>query len=173
MDLTSKFRHVQDFPKEGIDFIDITTVLNDAEAFKEAIDRIAAEIDTDNCDVIIGSEARGFILGAAVAYKLGKRFVPVRKPGKLPYKTIRGSYELEYGSDTLEMHIDAVKAGDKAVLVDDLLATGGTMGCVADMTRDLGATVEKAVFLVELKELPGRKHLTDKGVIVTSVIEIQ
>ena len=172
MELKSKFRHVADFPKKGIDFIDITTVLNDSEAYKEAIDSIAGEIDTDNCDVIIGSEARGFILGAAVAYKLGKRFVPVRKPGKLPYKTIKGSYELEYGEDSLEMHIDAVKKGDKAVLVDDLLATGGTMGCVVDMTRELGATVEKAIFLVELKELPGRKHLEDKDVKVVSIVEI-
>ena len=172
MELKNKFRHIPDFPKEGIDFIDITTVLNDSEAFAEAIDLIAKEIDCDNCDVIVGSEARGFILGAAVAYKLGKRFVPVRKPGKLPYKTIKGSYALEYGEDSLEMHIDAVKPGDKTVLVDDLLATGGTMGCVADMVRELGAEVEKAIFLVELKELPGRKYLTDKNILVTSVVEI-
>ena len=172
MDLKSKFRHVADFPKEGIDFIDITTVLNDSEAFREAIDLIAAEVDVDKCDVIIGSEARGFILGAAVAYKLGKRFVPVRKPGKLPYKTIKGSYALEYGEDSLEMHIDAVNKGDRAVLVDDLLATGGTMGCVYDMTKELGAVVEKAIFLVELKELPGRKYLTDKGIEVTAVVEM-
>ena len=99
MELKNKFRHIPDFPKEGIDFIDITTVLNDSEAFTEAIDLIANEIDCDNCDVIVGSEARGFILGAAVAYKLGKRFVPVRKPGKLPYKTIKGSYALEYAKN--------------------------------------------------------------------------
>ena len=172
MNLKEKFRHVLDFPKDGIDFIDITTVLNDAEAFKAAIDGIAEYIDVDNCDVIVGSEARGFILGAAVAYKLGKRFVPVRKPGKLPYKTIRGSYELEYGTDTLEMHIDAVNKGDKAVLVDDLLATGGTMGCVADMVRELGGTIEKAIFLVELSELPGRKKLEEKDLNVVSVVEM-
>ena len=172
MDLKSKFRHVADFPKEGIDFIDITTVLNDSEAFKEAIDALASKIDTDKCDVIIGSEARGFIFGSAVAYKLGLRFVPVRKPGKLPYKTIKGTYDLEYGTDSLEIHIDAVKEGDKAVLVDDLLATGGTMGCVTDMVRELGGTVEKALFLVELNVLPGRKLLEEKNVLVESVVEI-
>ena len=172
MDLKSKFRHVADFPKKGIDFIDITTVLNDKEAFKEAIDRLSEETEKLGCEVVVGSEARGFILGAAVAYKLGKRFVPVRKPGKLPYKTIRGSYELEYGTDTLEMHIDSVNKGDKAVLVDDLLATGGTMGCVADMVRELGGTIEKAIFLVELSELPGRKKLEEKDLNVVSVVEM-
>ena len=172
MELKSKFRHVADFPKEGIDFIDITTVLNDSEAFKEAIDALASKIDVNNCDVIVGSEARGFIFGSAVAYKLGLRFVPVRKPGKLPYKTIRGTYDLEYGTDSLEIHIDAINKGDKAVLVDDLLATGGTMGCVTDMVRELGGTVAKALFLVELNGLPGRKLLEEKNVLVESVVEI-
>ncbi|MDO5479734.1 MAG: adenine phosphoribosyltransferase, partial [Clostridia bacterium] len=125
MDLKSKFRHVADFPKAGIDFIDITTVLNDKDAFREAIDQMASMIDVSSCDVLVASEARGFILGSALAYKLGVRFVPVRKPGKLPYKTVKGSYELEYGTDSLEMHTDAINKGDKAVLVDDLIATGG------------------------------------------------
>lgn len=172
MDLKSKFRHVADFPKAGIDFIDITTVLNDKDAFREAIDQMASMIDVSSCDVLVASEARGFILGSALAYKLGVRFVPVRKPGKLPYKTVKGSYELEYGTDSLEMHTDAINKGDKAVLVDDLIATGGTMGCVADMVRDMGGTVEKAVFLVELEELPGRKCIEDKGIEVVSVVKI-
>lgn len=172
MDLKSKFRHVADFPKEGIDFIDITTVLNDKEAFREAIDRLSEETEKLGCDVVIGSEARGFILGAAVAYKLGLRFVPVRKKGKLPYKTIRGTYDLEYGTDTLEMHIDAVNKGDKVALVDDLLATGGTISCVSDMVNELGGKIMGAVFLVELKELPGRKVLEEKGINVKSIVEI-
>ncbi|MBQ2942253.1 MAG: adenine phosphoribosyltransferase [Clostridia bacterium] len=172
MDLKSKFRHIADFPKEGIDFIDITTVLNDKDAFKEAIDSMASLIDLSRCDVVVASEARGFILGAALAYKLGVRFVPVRKPGKLPYKTIKGSYELEYGTDSLEMHVDAINKGDKVVLVDDLIATGGTMGCVADMVKEMGGTVDKAVFLVELEELPGRKIIEDKGIEVISVVKI-
>ncbi len=172
MDLKTKFRHVANFPKEGIDFIDITTVLNDKDAFREAIDMMASFIDASECDVLVASEARGFILGSALAYKLGVRFVPVRKPGKLPYKTVRGSYELEYGTDSLEMHVDAIKKGDKAILVDDLIATGGTMGCVADMVRDMGGTVKKAVFLVELEELPGRKIIEGKDIEVVSVVKI-
>ena len=172
MDLKSKFRHVADFPKKGIDFIDITTVLNDKEAFKEAIDRLSEETEKLGCEVVVGSEARGFILGAAVAYKLGLRFVPVRKKGKLPYKTISGSYDLEYGTDSLEMHIDAINEGDKVVLIDDLLATGGTMGCVCDMVKELGGNVMGSVFLVELEELPGRKVLEEKSINVTSIVKI-
>ncbi len=172
MDLKEKFRHVKDFPKEGIDFIDITTVLSDGEAFKEAIDSLAEKAKMSGCNVIVGSEARGFIVGAPVAYKLGIGFVPVRKKGKLPYKTISGTYDLEYGTDTLEMHVDAVKKGDKALIVDDLIATGGTVGCIADMIEKLGAEVSGALFLVELKELDGRKKLEDKGIKVTSVVEI-
>ncbi len=172
MDLKEKFRHVKDFPKEGIDFIDITTVLKDGEAFREAVDAISLKVKESGCNVVVGSEARGFILGAAVAYNLGIGFVPVRKKGKLPYKTIKGTYDLEYGTDTLEMHIDALEEGDKVAIVDDLIATGGTAGCIADMASELGAKVLEAVFLVELKELPGRKALEDKGLKVTSIVLI-
>ena len=172
MDLKSKFRHIADFPKEGIDFIDITTVLNDKDAFAQAIDSLSSEAEKFGCDVIVGTEARGFILGAAVAYKLGVRFVPVRKKGKLPYKTIVGTYELEYGTDSLEMHVDAINKGDKVVLIDDLLATGGTAACVADMVRELGGDLESAIFLVELLELPGEKALSEKGITVKSVVKI-
>ena len=174
MDLKSKFRHVMDFPKEGIDFIDITTVLNDGDAFKYAIDEMAKRviIASLDVDVIIGTESRGFIFGAAIAYKLGKRFVPVRKPGKLPYKTISGKYSLEYGEDELEMHIDAVNPGDRVVIVDDLLATGGTVNCVADMVKQLGGNLAGAVFLVELSDLNGRTVLQDSGLNVFSVVEI-
>lgn len=172
MDLKEKFRHIKDFPKEGIDFIDITTVLSDGEAFSEAIDALAEKVKEANCNVIVGSEARGFIVGAPVAYKLGIGFVPVRKKGKLPYKTISGSYELEYGTDTLEMHVDALKKGDRVAIVDDLIATGGTVECIADMVKELGAQVGEAVFLVELGFLPGRKRLEDKGIKVTSVVKL-
>lgn len=172
MDLKGKFRHVKDFPKEGIDFIDITTVLSDGKAFAEAIDALAEKAKMSGCNVIVGSESRGFIVGAPVAYKLGIGFVPVRKKGKLPYKTISGTYDLEYGTDTLEMHVDAVKQGDKALIVDDLIATGGTVGCISDMLEKLGAEVAGALFLVELKELDGRRKLEEKGIKVTSVVEI-
>lgn len=172
MDLKEKFRHIKDFPKEGIDFIDITTVLGDGDAFAAAIDSLAEIVKKSGCNKIVGSEARGFIVGAPVAYKLGIGFVPVRKKGKLPYDTISGSYELEYGTDTLEMHTDAVKAGDKVAILDDLIATGGTVLCIADMVKKLGAEVGEAVFLVELKELGGRKKLEDKGIKTSSVVEI-
>ena len=127
MDLSSKFRHVLDFPKPGIDFIDITTVLQDAEAFKYSIDRMCDALRNVDFDLVVGSESRGFIFGTPVAYILGKGFVPVRKKGKLPYKTISASYTLEYGEDVVEMHADAIKPGQKVVIVDDLLATGGTV----------------------------------------------
>lgn len=172
MDLSKKFRHVKDFPKEGIDFIDITTVLADGEAFAYAIDALAKKVKATGCNVIVGSEARGFIVGAPVAYKLGIGFVPVRKKGKLPYDTISGSYALEYGTDTLQMHVDAVKKGDKVVILDDLIATGGTVECIADMVNELGAEVAEAVFLVELKGLGGREKLENKGIKVSCVVEI-
>lgn len=172
MSLSEKFRHIQDFPKEGIDFIDITTVLKDGEAFAEAVDSLAEKVKEAGCNVIVGSEARGFIVGAPVAYKLGIGFVPVRKKGKLPYKTISGSYALEYGTDTLQMHVDAVGAGDRVAIVDDLIATGGTVECIADMVKELGAEVGEAVFLVELKALKGRERLEEQGIKVSSVVEI-
>ncbi|MDP4132907.1 MAG: adenine phosphoribosyltransferase [Bacillota bacterium] len=173
MDLKDKFRHVPNFPKEGIDFIDITTVLSDGESFKYAVDKIAEAVNTGECDVIVGSEARGFILGAPVAYKLGIGFVPVRKKGKLPYQTVSATYELEYGSDTLEMHKDAIKPGQKVVIVDDLLATGGTVDCIINLVRQLGGIVVGAVFLVNLFELPGQARLEKSGVKVTSIVNIE
>ncbi len=172
MDLEKKFRHVLDFPKKGIDFIDITTVLNDKDAFKDAVEKLAEAASKSKCDVIVGSEARGFILGAAVAYKMGVRFVPVRKKGKLPYKTISGTYDLEYGTDTLEMHIDAIKENDNVVIVDDLLATGGTALCITDMIKELKGNIVSSVFLVELKDLPGRNALEKAGIDVLSVVKI-
>lgn len=167
MDLEKKFRHIPDFPKKGIDFIDVTTVLGDAEAFSYAIDRMA-EL-AEGADVIVGSESRGFLFGAPIAYKLGIGFVPVRKKGKLPYETICEEYELEYGSDELEMHSDAIKPGQKVVIVDDLLATGGTVGCMAKMVRRLGGEILCADILVELTNLPGREKLNGDGIELRSV----
>ena len=141
MDIKDKLRHIPDFPNQGIDFIDITTVLQDKDAFKASIDGLIALSADFEFDVIVGSEARGFILGATMAYALNKGFVPVRKKGKLPYNTISDVYELEYGSDTLEMHQDAIMPGQNVLIVDDLLATGGTTQSNIRLINELGGTV--------------------------------
>ncbi len=170
MDLKSKLRHVRDFPKEGIDFIDITTVLQDPEAFRHALDVMKEKILAfGEFDVIVGSEARGFIFGAPLAYVLGKGFVPIRKKGKLPYKSVCAEYKLEYGSDILEMHEDAIKRGQKVVIVDDLLATGGTSRCNVELIDRLGGIVSGIVYFVELTFLEGRKNL--EGYNIESVVE--
>ncbi len=169
MDLKSKLRHVMDFPKEGIDFIDITTVLQDAEAFKACIDKYKEYAEElGDFDVIIGSESRGFIFGATLAYEMGKGFVPVTKKGKLPYKTIRVEYDLEYGTDTLEMHEDAIKPGQRVLIVDDLLATGGTTEANIKLIEKLGGEVAGIVYFIELGFLEGRKKL--EGYRVKSIV---
>lgn len=170
--LKEKFRHVPNFPKGGIDFIDITTVLGDGESFAYAVDALAETVKKSGCTVVVGSEARGFLLGAPVAYKLGLGFVPVRKKGKLPYETISGTYELEYGTDMLEMHVDAVAPGDKVAIVDDLIATGGTVACIADMVKRSGGEVVTTAFLVELTDLPGRAVLEKQGLNVESIVKM-
>lgn len=169
MDLESKIRVIEDFPKEGISFKDITTLLQDGKAFKEAVDSCVSLLDGEAFDLVIGPEARGFIFAAPIAYVTGKGFVPVRKPGKLPAETLRYEYALEYGTDVLEMHLDAVKPGDRVVIADDLLATGGTVRAVADMVEKMGGTVVSAVFLIELGFLDGRSKLG--GIPVHSVIQ--
>ena len=169
VDLKSKFRHVMDFPKEGVDFIDITTVLQDREALRQSIDemkRLAGEFG--EFDMIVGPESRGFIFGAPLAYALGKGFVPIRKKGKLPYKTVSIEYQLEYGTDTLEIHEDAILPGQRVVIVDDLLATGGTIESNIKLVEKLGGEVAGLVFLVELGYLGGRERL--KGYDVKSVV---
>ena len=170
MDLKNKFRHVLDFPKEGIDFIDITTVLQDAAAFRYAIDCMAGVLRGVDFDTVIGSESRGFILGAPVAYALGKGFVPVRKKGKLPYKTVSASYTLEYGSDEVEMHEDAIKPGQKVVIVDDLLATGGTVNSNIQLIQMLGGRIQTMAFLLELTKLGAREKFP--GYDIFSVVKI-
>lgn len=161
-------RSIPDFPEEGIIFRDITTVLSDADGFKLAIDELLKLLDGVDFDVVVGAESRGFIFGAPLAYALGKPFVLVRKKGKLPCETIENEYELEYGKATLEMHVDAISKGQRAIIVDDLIATGGTIRAAIDLIERLGGEVVKAVFLIELAGLNGREKL--KGYDVDSVI---
>ncbi|HOM02583.1 MAG TPA: adenine phosphoribosyltransferase [Acetivibrio sp.] len=169
MDLKTKLREVANFPKEGINFIDITTVLQDAEALKECINSMKEKIEAfGDFDLIVGPESRGFIFGTPLAYALGKGFVPIRKRGKLPYKTISVEYELEYGTDILEMHIDAIKEGQKIVIVDDLLATGGTTKSNIKLVEQLGGEILGIVYFVELSFLNGREKL--KGYNVESIV---
>lgn len=159
MDFKSKIRTVEDFPKPGISFKDITTLLKDQEAFHEAIETIARHFEGKGVEVVTGPEARGYILASTLAYRLGAGFVPIRKPGKLPHKTRRISYALEYGEDTLEVHEDAFHPGQKVLVIDDLLATGGTIRASIDLVESLGAEVAGVGFLIELSFLEGRKRL--------------
>jgi len=159
---------IPDFPKEGILFRDITTVIEDPRGFKMAIDGLIALLKGLDFDLILGSESRGFVFGAPVAYAMGKGFVLVRKKGKLPRKTISESYELEYGEATLEMHVDSIKKGQKVVIIDDLIATGGTTAAVIKMVERLGGKVVKICFVMELAGLKGREAL--KGYDVDSLI---
>ena len=162
-------RSIPDFPEEGIIFRDITTVIQDPDGFKMAIDELINKLEGTEFDAVVGLESRGFIFGAPIAYKLNKGLVLVRKKGKLPCETIETSYELEYGSATVEMHKDAIKAGDKVVLVDDLIATGGTIKAGIELVEKLGGKVVKVLSLIELAGLNGREAL--KGYEVESVIK--
>lgn len=159
MDLAKELRHIPNFPKAGIDFIDITTVLKNPEAFRAMVDQMAALVTDLPFDLVIGSESRGFILGAPLAYVTGRGFAPVRKKGKLPWQTIKAEYDLEYGTDILEMHVDAVQPGMRVLVVDDLLATGGTALANCQIVEELGGTVTAAVFFIELEDLGGRQKL--------------
>ena len=171
MDLTPYIRNVPDFPKPGIQFKDITTLVANVEAFRYVIDTWKKRYSNQNVSVIAATDARGFIFGGALAYAMGIPFVPVRKKGKLPWDKISASFDLEYGSDCLELHVDALKPGDRVVLVDDLLATGGTMGAVADLVRQLGAEIFEMTFFIELTGLNGRDKLS--GVPVHSLIAFE
>ena len=162
--LKQKIRHVPDFPKPGILFYDVTTLLKDRDGFRMAVDEMAAPYQNSGVDVVVGIESRGFIFGSAVADRLKTGFAPVRKPGKLPSKTQRASYALEYGTDALEIHDDAVKAGQRVLVVDDLLATGGTAAATVGLVRRLKADVIGVQFLIELVGLNGRKKLKDEKV---------
>lgn len=159
MDLAAVIRNVPDFPKPGIQFKDITTLLKNGPAFRYVIDTWKARYTGKKLDAIVGAEARGFIFGAALAYAMELPFVPVRKPGKLPAATIREEFALEYGTDALEIHGDALRTGDRVLLVDDLLATGGTMAAMCRLVERLGAKVVEIAFVIELPPLKGRQRL--------------
>lgn len=164
MDLKNKIRVIEGFPKEGISFKDVTTLLQDKEAFTYTIDKFKEYLKDKNIDIIVGPEARGFIFGAPLAYAIGAGFVPVRKKGKLPADTISVSYDLEYGSDALEIHKDAIKPGQRVAIVDDLLATGGTIGSVAKLVELVGGEVASVDFVIELTDLKGRDKLKNYDV---------
>jgi adenine phosphoribosyltransferase len=157
--LKQKIRNIPDFPKPGILFYDITTLLRDAEGFRVVVDSLSLPFEGRNIDLVVGIESRGFILGGAVADRIGAGFVPVRKLGKLPSKAVRVTYDLEYGTDSLEMHQDAIGPNQRVLIVDDLLATGGTARATVDLVRKLGGTVHAVAFLIELVDLQGRKKL--------------
>jgi adenine phosphoribosyltransferase len=164
MDLKQHIRHVPDFPKTGILFYDITTLLRDPTGFKTTIDLLATPYDGQQIDVVVGIESRGFILGAAVASRLGAGFVPIRKPGKLPSKAIKETYDLEYGKDALEIHEDAVQKGQRVLIVDDVLATGGTAAAATQLVKKLGANLHGLAFLLELIALNGKGKLAGEKV---------
>ncbi len=169
MDLKAKIRNIRDFPKKGIVFRDITPLIGDADALKYAIDAMADYYKDKKIDAILGAEARGFIFGAALSYKLGTGFIPIRKPGKLPYETSKVSYDLEYGSNEMEMHVDAIGPGDAILIVDDLAATGGTAKAQVELVEKQGGTVVGLCFLIELEFLNPREIL--KGYDVMSLIK--
>lgn len=164
MDLRVFIRDIPDFPKPGIVFKDITPLLQDPKAFRHAIDTFAKRYGKEKIDLVLGAEARGFIIGGALAYKLNAGFIPARKPGKLPHQTTKAEYELEYGMDSLEMHMDAIKPGEKVLVVDDVLATGGTASAKVDLVEQLGGKVVGVAFLIELTFLNGRSKLGNHDV---------
>ncbi|HYO92447.1 MAG TPA: adenine phosphoribosyltransferase [Pyrinomonadaceae bacterium] len=170
-DLKALIREVPDFPKPGINFYDITTLLKKPEGLRRTVDALAAQFSGEKVDAVIGIEARGFIFAPALAYHMGAGFVPVRKPRKLPAECASISYDLEYGQDTLEIHRDAIGAGHRVLIADDLLATGGTARAVVDLVEGLGGEVAGLVFVVELEFLPGRERLA--GYDVRSLIKYQ
>ena len=161
INLEKIIRDIPDFPKKGIIFKDITPLLQNPKAFRESVDKIWEKFKDENIDVVVSIESRGFIFGTAIAYKLGAGFVPVRKKGKLPFKTYQVTYELEYGTDTLEIHSDAVKEGQRVLIVDDLLATGGTAKAGAELIEKLKGKVVGIAFLIELTFLKGREKIKD------------
>ena len=163
-------RQVPDFPKKGILFLDITTATKDAKSFAKSIEFLYDEFKDENINYIAGIESRGFIYGAALASKLGIGFIPIRKPNKLPADTIKESYDLEYGSDTIEIHKDAVKQGDRVVIIDDLLATGGTAAAACNLIRKTGAEAVATAFIIELDPLKGREKIEEKGIKVVSML---
>lgn len=168
--LAAAIRTIPDYPKPGILFRDITTLLADPTAFHRAVDELATPWEASRIDKVAGIEARGFILGAAVAYRLGAGFVPIRKKGKLPHATVRIAYSLEYGVDEMEMHRDAVRPGERLLLIDDLIATGGTAIAGTKLLRSLGADVVAALFVIDLPDLGGAQALRSLGIDVRTLV---
>lgn len=164
MNLKDGIRNIQDFPKKGILFYDITTLLANPIYLTESINQLSNAVSDIDFDLIVCPESRGFIFGMPLAYKLNKGFIPARKPGKLPYTTINKSYALEYGTNTIEIHMDSIKRGQKVIIVDDLLATGGTCKALAELIEDMGGVVCEILFLIELEGLSGRKTLASYDV---------
>jgi adenine phosphoribosyltransferase len=169
-DLRAAIRSIPDYPKPGIVFRDITTLLGDARAFRRAVDDLVNPYAGGKADKVAGIEARGFILGGAVAHQLSAGFVPIRKKGKLPHETVRIAYSLEYGVDEMEIHTDAIGQGERVILVDDLIATGGTAEAAVKLLRQIGADIVAACFIVDLPELGGRKKLEALDVDVRTLI---
>lgn len=170
-ELAASIRSIPDYPKPGIIFRDITTLLGNPRAFRRAVDELVQPYAGLKVDKIAGMEARGFIIGGAVAHQLSSGFVPIRKKGKLPHETVRIAYSLEYGVDEMEMHRDAIQPGEKVILVDDLIATGGTAVGATQLLRQIGAEVVGACFVIDLPDLGGRKKLEDLGVDVHTLVE--
>lgn len=170
-ELSETIRSIPDYPKPGIIFRDITTLLGNPRAFRRAVDELVQPYAGMKIDKIAGMEARGFILGGAVAHQLSAGFVPIRKKGKLPHDTVSIAYSLEYGLDEMEMHVDAVQPGEKVILVDDLIATGGTAVGAVQLLRQIGADVVSACFVIDLPDLGGRKKLEALGVDVRTLVE--
>jgi len=173
MDLSKIIRTIPDYPKPGIMFRDITTLLTDARAFRRTVDELVQPFAGMKIDKVAGIEARGFILGGAVAHQLSAGFVPLRKKGKLPHKTITVEYDLEYGRDAIEMHLDALARGERVMLVDDLIATGGTALAAVDLLRQGGAEIMAAAFVVDLPELGGAERLKAAGVPVSTLVAFE
>ena len=171
--LENAIRAIPDYPHEGIIFRDITTLLADASAFRRSVDELVHPYSGSRIDYVVGIEARGFILGGAMAHQLSCGFVPIRKKGKLPGDTISLEYELEYGSDKMEIHKDAMKPGDKVLMVDDLIATGGTAVAATNLLKTLDAEIIAACFVVDLPDLGGRKKLEDEGLTVRTLVEFE
>ena len=171
MDLKSKIRTVPHWPIEGVMFRDITTLLQDGEAFKHSIDELYNRYKDEKIDVVVGLEARGFIFGSVLAYKLGVGFVPIRKPGKLPARTISAEFEKEYGKDKMEIHEDAIKKGDKVLVVDDLIATGGTCSAAAQLVEKLGGEIVECAFVIDLPDLKGKDKI--KGYKIFTMMEFE
>jgi adenine phosphoribosyltransferase len=173
MPLKSRIRTVPHYPKQGVMFRDITTLLKDPEGFRDTINELANRYAGVKIDRVAGIEARGFIVGAALAYHLGLGFVPIRKKGKLPAETVGQDYELEYGTDRIEMHVDAVSHGDRVLLVDDLIATGGTAGAACKLIESMGGTVVECCFVIDLPDLGGRARLEKHGHKVFALCEFE